>query len=47
MIKQRKLKYKKNFVKRFYRNIHEFAVNIPQKKKKERKKSSNPFANQY
>ena len=44
MIKQRKLKYKKNFVKRFYRNIHEFAVNIPQKKKKkERKKSSNPF----
>ena len=33
MIKQRKLKYKKNFDKRFHRNIHEFAVSRPQKKK--------------
>ena len=40
MIKQRKLKYKKNFDKRFHRNIHEFGVSIPQKKKK---KSSNTF----
>ena len=34
MIEQRKLKYKKNFDKRFHRNIHEFAVYRPQKKKK-------------
>ena len=34
MIKQRKIKYKKNFNKRFHRNIHEFAVSRPQKKKK-------------
>ena len=34
MIKQRKLKYKKNFDKRFHRNIHEFAVSRPQKEKK-------------
>ena len=48
MIKQRKLKYKKNFVKRFYRNIHEFAVNIPQKKKiKKERKVQILFANQY
>ena len=33
MIKQRKLKYKKNFDKRFHRNIHEFAVSRPIKKK--------------
>ena len=33
MIKQGKLKYKKNFDKRFHRNIHEFAVSRPQKKK--------------
>ena len=39
MIKERKLKYKKNFDKRFHRNIHKFAVSRPQKKKK----SSNPF----
>ena len=37
MIKQRKLKYKKNFDKRFHRNIHEFAVSRPQKKKKKEK----------
>ena len=37
MIKQRKLKYKKNFHKRLHRNIHEFAVSRPQKK------STNPF----
>ena len=36
MIKQRKLKYKKNFDKRFHRNIHEFAVSRPIKKKKEK-----------
>ena len=35
MIKQRKLKHKKNFDKRFHTNIHEFAVSRPQKKKKE------------
>ena len=40
MIKQGKLKYKKNFDKRFHRNIHEFAVSWRQKKKK---KISNPF----
>ena len=39
MIKQRKLKYKKNFDKRFHRNIDECGVSRPQKKKK----SSNPF----
>ena len=39
MIKQRKLKYKKNFDKRIHRNIHEFAVTRPQKKKKEKFKS--------
>ena len=39
MIKQRKLKYKKNFGKRFHRNSHEFAVSRPQKKKKEKFKS--------
>ena len=33
MIKQRKLKYKKNFDKRFHRNIHEFGVSRPQEKK--------------
>ena len=38
MIKQRKLKYKKNFNKSFHRNIHEFAVSRPQKKE-----SANPF----
>ena len=37
MIKQRKLKYKKNFDKSFHRNIHEFAVSRPQKKEKEKK----------
>ena len=46
MIKQRKLKYKKNFDKRFHINIHEFAVSRPQKKKKERKVQI-LFANQY
>ena len=39
MIKQRKLNFKKNFGKRFHRNIHEFAVSRHQKKKK----ISNPF----
>ena len=39
MIKQRKLKHKKNFDKRFHRNIYEFAVCRPQKKKKEKFKS--------
>ena len=34
MIKQRKLKHKKNFDKRFHRNIYEFPVSKPQKKKK-------------
>ena len=34
MIKQKKLKYKKNFDKRLHRKIHEIAVNRPQKKKK-------------
>ena len=38
MIKQRKLKHKKNFDKRFHRNIHEFAVSRPQKKKKKKEK---------
>ena len=39
MIKQRKRKYKKNFDKRFHRNIHEFAESRPQKKKKKKCKS--------
>ena len=39
MIKQRKPKYKKNFHKRLHRNIHEFAVSKPQKKRKEMCKS--------
>ena len=39
MIKQRKLKYKKNFDKRFLKNIHEFAVSRPQKKQKSKKKN--------
>ena len=38
MIKQRKLKYQKNFNKRFHRNIHEFAVSRPHKKKKKKEK---------
>ena len=38
MKKQRKLKYKKNFNKSFHRNIHEFSVGRPQKKKKRKKK---------
>ena len=38
MITQRKLKHKKNFDKRFHRNIHEFAVSRPQGKKKKKKK---------
>ena len=41
MIKQRKLKYKKNFNKTFHSNIHESAARRTQKKK--RKKSANPF----
>ena len=44
MIKQRKLDYKKNFDKRFPRNIHEFAVNRSQK---EKRKVQIIFANQY
>ena len=32
--RQRKLKYKKNFNKRFHRNIHEFTVSRPQKTEK-------------
>ena len=43
MIKQRKLKYEKNFDKRFHGNIHEFAVSRPQKEKKKEKESANPF----
>ena len=39
MIKQRKLKYKKNFDKRFLRNIHEFAVSRPQKNKQTNKQT--------
>ena len=39
MIKQKKLKYKKIFDKRFHRNIHESAVSRPQNKKKEKFKS--------
>ena len=46
MKKQIKLKYKKNFDKRFHKNIHEFAVSRAQKKKKERKVQF-LFANQY
>ena len=38
MIKQRKLKYKKNFNKSFHRNFHEFGVSRPQKRKKKKKK---------
>ena len=38
MIKQRKLKHKKNFDKRFHRNIHEFAVSRSQKKKRKKRK---------
>ena len=34
MIKQRKLKYNKNFNKRFHRNIHEFAVKQTLEKEK-------------
>ena len=37
MIKQRKLKHKKNFDKGFHRNNHEFAVSRPQKKKQKKK----------
>ena len=54
MIKQRKLKHKKNFDKRFHRNIHEFAVSRPQKKKQTKKTKKKKerkvqilFANQY
>ena len=51
MITQRKLKHKKNFDKRFHRNIHEFAVSRPQEKKKKEKKKKRKvqvlFANQY
>ena len=59
MIKQRKLNYKKNFDKRFLRNIHEFAVSRPQKKqtnkqtnkktkdKKIKRKVQVVFTNQY
>ena len=46
MIKQRKLDYKKNFDKRFHRNIHEFDVSRPQKKKRKGKVQI-IFANQY
>ena len=38
MIKQRKLKYKKNFDKRFHRNFHEFTISRPQKNKENKKK---------
>ena len=41
MIKQRNLKYKKNFDKRFHRNIPEFA------KEDGKKKVQILFANQY
>ena len=37
MIKQRKLKHKKNFDKKFHRNIHEFSVSRLQKKRKKKK----------
>ena len=37
MIKKRKLKQKKNFDKRFHRNIREFAVSRPLKKKRKEK----------
>ena len=43
MIKQRKLKHKKNFDKRFHRNIHEFAVSRPQKKKKRKRNMKQQF----
>ena len=46
MIKQGKLKYKKNFDESFYRNIHGFAEWISQKKEKE-KEVQILFANQY
>ena len=39
MIKQRKLKHKENFHKRFHRNIHEFVVRRPKKKTKQKFKS--------
>ena len=38
MIKQRKLKYKKNFDKRFHRNIHKFDVSRPKKKQQNKTK---------
>ena len=49
MIMQRKLKYKKNVDKRFHRNIHEFPVGRPQKKKRNKikRKVKVLFANQY
>ena len=47
MIKQGKLKNKKNY-NSFHRNIQEFAVNRPQKKKKRKKRKVQIlFANQY
>ena len=42
MIKQEKLKNKKNY-NSFHRNIQEFAVNRPQKKKKEKKEKCKSF----
>ena len=36
MKKQRKLKHKRNFDKRFHRNIQEFAISRPQKKKRKK-----------
>ena len=55
MIKQRKLKHKKNFDKRFHKIIHEFAVSRHQKKTKKNKKKKKKkkrkvqvlFGNQY
>ena len=45
MINQSKQKHKNNFNERFHRNIHEFAISRPQKKKKKKgKKSANPFS---
>ena len=43
MIKQRKLKYKKNFDKRFHWNINEFAVSRTQKNNNNKKKNREKF----
>ena len=43
MIKQRKLKHKENFGKRFYRNINEFDVRRPKKKTKKEKEKFKSF----